>query len=68
MNPQDDKIPEPPGSEVSQGVLPRLIATLVSRRRQVKSLMKDRSLSTAKLLQVCYSRFLQLAVSLTAEI
>jgi len=65
---QDDKIPEPPGSEVPQGVLPRLIATLVSRRRQVKSLMKDRSLSTAKLLQVCHLRFLQLVVSLTAEI
>ncbi|KAI6101196.1 hypothetical protein F5141DRAFT_1190185 [Pisolithus sp. B1] len=28
---------------VPQGVLPRLIATLVQRRRQVKSLMKDRS-------------------------
>ena len=35
-----------------QGVLPRLIATLVQRRRQVKSLMKDRSITHAKLLQV----------------
>ena len=50
---QDDKIPEPPESGVPQGVLPRLIATLVSRRRQVKSLMKDRSLPHAKWLQVC---------------
>jgi DNA polymerase alpha subunit A len=48
----DDKIPEPPSSDVPQGVLPRLIATLVQRRRQVKSLMKDRSATHAKLLQV----------------
>ena len=48
----EDKIPEPPGSDVPQGVLPRLIATLVQRRRQVKSLMKDRSINHAKLLQV----------------
>jgi DNA polymerase alpha subunit A len=47
-----DKIPEIPGSDVKQGVLPRLIATLVNRRKQVKSLMKDRSASQAKQLQV----------------
>ncbi|KAI9573828.1 hypothetical protein HD554DRAFT_2052973 [Boletus coccyginus] len=47
----EDKIPEPPGSEVLQGVLPRLIAALVQRCRQVKSLMKDRSITHAKLLQ-----------------
>ncbi|KAM6489911.1 hypothetical protein JOM56_014723 [Amanita muscaria] len=33
----EEKIPDPPASEVPQGVLPRLIATLVNRRRQVKS-------------------------------
>ena len=49
----DDTIPEPPGAGVSQGVLPRLIATLVQRRRQVKSLMKDRTITHAKCLQVC---------------
>lgn len=49
----EEKIPEPPSSDVAQGVLPRLIATLVSRRRQVKSLMKDRSVTPAKLLQAC---------------
>ena len=48
----EEKIPEPPAPEVPQGVLPRLIATLVNRRRQVKSLMKDRSISQAKRLQV----------------
>jgi DNA polymerase alpha subunit A len=45
--------PNPPGPEVPQGVLPRLIATLVQRRRQVKSLMKDKSATPAQLLQVC---------------
>ncbi|KAI9509680.1 hypothetical protein F5148DRAFT_1185768 [Russula earlei] len=60
----DDKIPEPPATEVSQGVLPRLIATLVGRRRQVKSLMKDRSLSPAKLLQYDIK---QQALKLTAN-
>ncbi len=49
----EEKIPEPPSTEVSQGVLPRLIATLVSRRRQVKSLMKDKKATPAQLLQVC---------------
>ncbi|KAF5332256.1 hypothetical protein D9611_008203 [Ephemerocybe angulata] len=47
----DDKIPEPPSSDVPQGVLPRLIATLVSRRRQVKSLMKDKSATPARIMQ-----------------
>ncbi|KAH9967412.1 DNA polymerase alpha catalytic subunit [Russula dissimulans] len=60
----DDKIPEPPASEVPQGVLPRLIATLVSRRRQVKALMKDRSLLPAKLLQYDIK---QQALKLTAN-
>lgn len=44
--------PDPPSPDTPQGVLPRLIATLVNRRRQVKSLMKDKSASPAKLLQV----------------
>ncbi|KAI0255725.1 DNA polymerase alpha catalytic subunit [Lactifluus subvellereus] len=60
----DDKIPEPPALGVSQGVLPRLIATLVSRRRQVKALMKDRSVSPAKLLQYDIK---QQALKLTAN-
>ncbi|PPQ69598.1 hypothetical protein CVT26_001586 [Gymnopilus dilepis] len=47
----EEKIPDPPPAETPQGVLPRLIATLVSRRRQVKSLMKDRSATPAQLLQ-----------------
>ncbi|KAI0048775.1 hypothetical protein FA95DRAFT_1678116 [Auriscalpium vulgare] len=60
----EDKIPEPPNSDVPQGVLPRLIATLVNRRRQVKSLMKDRSLAHSKLLQYDIK---QQALKLTAN-
>ncbi|KIK93692.1 hypothetical protein PAXRUDRAFT_12489 [Paxillus rubicundulus Ve08.2h10] len=60
----DDKIPEPPSSDIPQGVLPRLIATLVQRRRQVKSLMKDRSATHAKLLQYDIK---QQALKLTAN-
>ncbi|KAJ3888202.1 DNA polymerase family B-domain-containing protein [Lentinula edodes] len=40
-----------PGSDVPQGVLPRIIATLVNRRKQVKSLMKDRTATDAQLAQ-----------------
>ncbi|KZP01754.1 DNA polymerase alpha catalytic subunit, partial [Calocera viscosa TUFC12733] len=48
---EEEKMPEVPASDIAQGVLPRLIATLVNRRRQVKALMKDKSASKAKLLQ-----------------
>ncbi|KAL8766703.1 MAG: hypothetical protein Q9209_006572 [Squamulea sp. 1 TL-2023] len=37
----EEKVPEVPTNQ-NQGILPKLIATLVSRRRQVKSLMKDK--------------------------
>ncbi|KAF9777286.1 hypothetical protein BJ322DRAFT_1115131 [Thelephora terrestris] len=47
-----------------QGVLPRLIATLVNRRRQVKSLMKDKTASKQKLLQWDIK---QMALKLTAN-
>ncbi|KAJ3994278.1 DNA polymerase family B-domain-containing protein [Lentinula boryana] len=40
-----------PGNDVPQGVLPRIIATLVNRRKQVKSLMKDRTATDAQLAQ-----------------
>lgn len=49
---EEDKIPDVPESGIPQGVLPRIIATLVSRRKQVKALMKDKSASAAKLKQV----------------
>lgn len=44
-----------PQSDVAQGVLPRIIATLVNRRRQVKGLMKDKSATPAQLQQVSAS-------------
>lgn len=47
-----DEIPEVPDSSVGQGVLPRLIAGLVNRRRNVKKLMKDRSATKTQLSQV----------------
>lgn len=51
-HPEDvERMPDVPSSDIGQGVLPRLISTLVARRRQVKSLMKDRNAGTAKQLQ-----------------
>ncbi|KIM44768.1 hypothetical protein M413DRAFT_442728 [Hebeloma cylindrosporum] len=60
----NERIPEPPSSEIGQGILPRLIATLVNRRRQVKSLMKDRTATQAQLLQYDIK---QQALKLTAN-
>ncbi|MCO5552885.1 hypothetical protein L7F22_006404 [Adiantum nelumboides] len=57
-------VPEVPSSDVKQGVLPRLISTLVQRRRQVKSLMKDRNAPASKHLQWDIK---QLALKLTAN-
>ncbi|CEH17452.1 dna polymerase alpha catalytic subunit [Ceraceosorus bombacis] len=59
-----DQLPELPSSDVAQGVLPRLIATLVARRRGVKSLMKDTRASPAQQLQW---NIKQLALKLTAN-
>lgn len=50
-NMDDDAIPEVPPREVPQGVLPRLIATLVGRRKQVKNLMKDPTNTQIKMMQ-----------------
>ncbi|KAK0203138.1 hypothetical protein DFS33DRAFT_962916 [Desarmillaria ectypa] len=61
---EEEHILDPPGSSVPQGVLPRLIATLVNRRRQVKSLMKDKTATPAQLLQYDIK---QQALKLTAN-
>jgi hypothetical protein len=61
----EGKIPEPPAGDVEPGVLPRLIATLVNRRRQVKSLMKDKTASKQKLLQVRFYELLRFPRGLT---
>ncbi|PNS17184.1 hypothetical protein CAC42_7238 [Sphaceloma murrayae] len=40
---EDDQAPEVPNDTANKGILPRLIRTLVSRRREVKKLMKDKT-------------------------
>ena len=57
-------MPEVPSPDQEQGVLPRLIATLVNRRREVKKLMKDKR-ATPEQLAVWDTK--QLALKLTAN-
>ncbi|KAL8849005.1 MAG: hypothetical protein Q9221_005966 [Calogaya cf. arnoldii] len=59
----EEKVPEVP-SDQNQGILPKLIATLVSRRRQVKSLMKDKKATPD---QLATWDIKQLALKLTAN-
>jgi DNA polymerase alpha subunit A len=48
-------MPSVPDPELKKGILPRLLGTLVDRRRVIKSLMKDPKASEADLAQVCYN-------------
>lgn len=57
-------MPDVPSSDQEQGVLPRLIATLVGRRREVKKLMKDKR-ATPEQLALWDTK--QLAFKLTAN-
>ncbi|RKP25111.1 DNA polymerase family B-domain-containing protein [Syncephalis pseudoplumigaleata] len=59
-----DQVPEVPDSDLDNGILPRLLATLVDKRRQVKGLMKD-----AKCTPVEYAQYniRQMALKLTAN-
>ncbi|KAI0382967.1 hypothetical protein F5Y04DRAFT_36337 [Hypomontagnella monticulosa] len=59
----EDAVPEVP-TQQDQGILPRLIATLVSRRRSVKSLMKDKRATPE---QLATWDIKQLALKLTAN-
>ncbi|CAD6579577.1 MAG: DNA-directed DNA polymerase alpha catalytic subunit pol1 [Alectoria sarmentosa] len=59
----DEKVPDVPVDQ-NQGILPKLIATLVSRRRQVKALMKDKK---ATVDQLATWDIKQLALKLTAN-
>lgn len=61
---EDDKVPEVPKAEEEQGILPRLIATLVKRRREVKKLMKDASATPD---QLATWDIKQMALKLTAN-
>lgn len=58
-----DNVPEVPEDQ-KQGILPKLIATLVSRRRQVKSNMKDKRATPD---QLATWDIKQLALKLTAN-
>lgn len=48
----ENKVPEVP-EEQALGILPKLISTLVQRRRQVKNLMKDKRATAVQMSQVC---------------
>ncbi|KAI8937000.1 hypothetical protein NX059_006224 [Plenodomus lindquistii] len=63
LSEEDDKVPEVPTNQ-EQGILPRLIATLVARRREVKKLMKDKNATTDQ--QATWD-IKQLALKLTAN-
>ncbi|KAJ0417328.1 DNA polymerase family B-domain-containing protein [Aspergillus carlsbadensis] len=63
-NENEEKVPEIPASDAEQGILPRLIATLVGRRREVKKLMKDKR-ATPEQLALWDTK--QLAFKLTAN-
>lgn len=60
----DENVPRVPSSDLPQGTLPRLIATLVNRRKQVKSLMKDKRATQDEL---AIWDIKQLALKLTAN-
>ncbi|RKF80989.1 DNA polymerase alpha catalytic subunit [Golovinomyces cichoracearum] len=63
LSENDEKIPEVPRDQ-EPGILPKLIATLVNRRRQVKNLMKDRKATDE---QLATWEIKQLALKLTAN-
>ncbi|KAJ5787532.1 hypothetical protein N7457_002522 [Penicillium paradoxum] len=63
-NENEEKVPDVPASDQEQGILPRLIATLVNRRREVKKLMKDKR-ATPEQMAVWDTK--QLALKLTAN-
>ncbi|KAH6570971.1 hypothetical protein BASA60_007400 [Batrachochytrium salamandrivorans] len=46
-----DHMPDPPNPSTSRGILPRLLGTLVDRRRLVKGLMKDPKATSTELAQ-----------------
>ncbi|KMU91309.1 DNA polymerase alpha catalytic subunit [Coccidioides immitis H538.4] len=62
-NENEEKVPEVPADQ-EQGILPRLISTLVSRRREVKKLMKNKR-ATPEELALWDTK--QLALKLTAN-
>lgn len=51
----EEEIPDVPDSGLEQGILPKLLATFVERRRQVKGLMKNADPKSAEYAQVLRS-------------
>jgi DNA polymerase alpha subunit A len=62
-NENEERVPEVPVDQ-PQGILPKLIATLVNRRREVKKLMKDKHASAE---QLALWDTKQMALKLTAN-
>lgn len=62
-NENEEKVPEVPMDQ-AQGILPKLISTLVMRRREVKKLMKDKRATTE---QMALWDTKQMALKLTAN-
>ena len=62
-NENEEKVPKVPVDQ-AQGILPKLIATLVNRRREVKKLMKDKHASAE---QLALWDTKQMALKLTAN-
>lgn len=62
-NENEEKVPEVPVDQ-AQGILPKLISTLVMRRREVKKLMKDKRATTE---QMALWDTKQMALKLTAN-
>lgn len=44
----EDDLPSYPGPEVKQGILPRVLSSLVGRRKEVKKLLKQKNISAAE--------------------
>ncbi|KAJ3078009.1 DNA-directed DNA polymerase alpha catalytic subunit pol1, partial [Physocladia obscura] len=61
---EDDVVPEVPDPSLPQGILPKLLATLVDKRRTVKGLMKNPKLSEAEYSEL---NIRQQALKLTAN-
>lgn len=59
-----ENLPDVPANSTQQGVLPRLLSTLVNRRREVKKLMKD---PTASAVEKAQYDIKQQALKLTAN-
>jgi DNA polymerase alpha subunit A len=61
---EDDRVPEVPEDTSNKGILPRLIRTLVNRRKEVKKLMKSKSATED---EIATYDVKQLALKLTAN-